>query len=558
MGLEKLKLIVFDLDYTLWPFWVDTHVSPPFKKGSNGTITDSAGTRITCYPHVPEVLKNLYEEGYTMAIASRTTELKGACQLIQLFGWEKYFRHKEIFPGGKVTHFNNIKSQSGVEFDDMIFFDDEQRNIRDISELGVVSILVKDGVSKAEIEEGKKRLTATFDISYDLLKYSLFHRLHSKIYPFPTISMDDKNIELVLQGNSEFTKNHYKVLAQDEGNVFFSPISIHAILSVVSQGAAGNTKNDLANTLNVPDVKVAAEGYKDIMSRLNSVLRPSHFLCDIQSLDFDKNIEAAKTINSWVLNKTKDKIKDLIDSKDLDKSTRLVLVNAIYFKGKWAEPFDAANTKTEKFYLDGTRINFVYVQMMHLNTKFHFKNDETLGAKVLELHYINKDVSMIIILPNERDGIKKLEEKLAQTDLTKITEHMYRPEVNVSLPKIMIEQTIDLKDSLTELGLGDMFTDTADFSGMLESPEALCVSKVVHKAFIEVNEEGSEAAAASAMAMKGIQCFWTAPTPEEFLVDHPFIVILGTKKTSEDRLILFYGRILQPDQHSCGSGLNVI
>ncbi|KAG5883832.1 hypothetical protein JTB14_033753 [Gonioctena quinquepunctata] len=342
------------------------------------------------------------------------------------------------------------------------------------------------------------------------------------VYPSPPITMADKSTELVLHGNSEFTKNLYKVLARREGNVFFSPISIHAILSLASQGAAGNTKNDLAKTLNVPDVKVAAEGYKDIMSRLNSIadvtllmankvflmdtyklrdtfktIVTSHFLSEVQSLDFAQNTEAAKTINTWVLEKTKDKIKDLIDSDDLDRDTRLVLVNAIYFKGKWAEPFDAAYTKTEKFYLDGTDSNTIDVQMMHLKKKFYFKNDETLDAKVLEMSYTNKDISMIIILPNERDGIKKLEEKLAQTDLTKITENMYMPEVIVSLPKFKIEQTIDLQDSLTELGLGDMFTDSADFSGMLDSPEQLCVSKVVQKAFIEVNEEGAEAAAAT-------------------------------------------------------------
>ncbi|XP_023027244.1 magnesium-dependent phosphatase 1 [Leptinotarsa decemlineata] len=159
MGLEKLKLIVFDLDYTLWPFWVDTHVNPPFKKEPSGTITDSLGTKVTCYPQVPEVLKNLHEEGYILAVASRTSEIKGARQLIQLFGWDKYFKYKEIFPGKKVTHFNNIKSQSGLEFDEMIFFDDEMRNIHDINDLGVVSIFVEKGVSKAVIEEGKRQFS---------------------------------------------------------------------------------------------------------------------------------------------------------------------------------------------------------------------------------------------------------------------------------------------------------------------------------------------------------------------------------------------------------------
>ncbi|XP_074031214.1 leukocyte elastase inhibitor isoform X7 [Leptinotarsa decemlineata] len=370
----------------------------------------------------------------------------------------------------------------------------------------------------------------------------------------------------VLKGSSDFTKNLYKILSRGEGNVFFSPISIHAILSLASQGAGGATKDALTSALNVPDIKVAAEGYKAIMSRLNNIAEvtlhmankvflkenyklqeafqsivTSHFLSEVDLVNFAENIKAAKTINSWVEQKTNNKIKDLIDSGDLDSDTRLVLVNAIYFKGKWAEPFNPSQTKTEKFYLDGTEHNTVDVQMMHLKKKFYFKIDETLDAKVLELPYTNKDISMLIILPNDKNGIAKLEEKLSQTDLTKITENMYRPEVMVSLPKFKIEQTIDLKDSLTELGLGNMFSDTADFSGMLDSSEPLCVSKVVQKAFIEVNEEGAEAAAATGNIVRRKMC--GRDLPEEFLADHPFFIINCGDKRS---LIMFECRVLNP------------
>ncbi|KAJ8959454.1 hypothetical protein NQ318_022147 [Aromia moschata] len=141
-------------DYTLWPFWVDTHVYPPFKKKSGGTITDSYGIDVTCYPEVPEVLKTLHDEGYTLAVASRTWEIKGAKQLVELFSWNKYFTYKEIFPGSKTTHFNNIKKQSGVDFKEMMFFDDEQRNVHDISRMGVVSVFVTDGVSRKVVEDG--------------------------------------------------------------------------------------------------------------------------------------------------------------------------------------------------------------------------------------------------------------------------------------------------------------------------------------------------------------------------------------------------------------------
>ncbi|XP_015126383.1 magnesium-dependent phosphatase 1 [Diachasma alloeum] len=154
MSEKKPKLLVFDLDYTLWPFWVDTHVTPPFKKGKNNAIVDAHGQNIRYYEQVPDVLKKLHDEGYELGVASRTSEIKGAFQLLNLFGWEKYFKYKEIYPGCKVSHFNKIRKASGVDFEDMIFFDDEHRNIRDLTEAGVLSILVKNGVTHEVVKEG--------------------------------------------------------------------------------------------------------------------------------------------------------------------------------------------------------------------------------------------------------------------------------------------------------------------------------------------------------------------------------------------------------------------
>ncbi|KAJ8919822.1 hypothetical protein NQ315_006351 [Exocentrus adspersus] len=141
------------VDYTLWPFWVDTHVYPPFRKKPDGKILDSYGTTIRCYPEVPEVLEKLHCEGYALAVASRTPEIEAAKQLMSLFGWEKYFKYKQIFPGCKVAHFNKIKEQSGLDFSEMMFFDDENRNIRDVNELGVTAVLVKNGVSKKVVDD---------------------------------------------------------------------------------------------------------------------------------------------------------------------------------------------------------------------------------------------------------------------------------------------------------------------------------------------------------------------------------------------------------------------
>ncbi|KAJ8940168.1 hypothetical protein NQ318_019377 [Aromia moschata] len=331
---------------------------------------------------------------------------------------------------------------------------------------------------------------------------------------------ENKALRSVLQGNGEFTKNLYKVLARESGNVFFSPISIHAILSLASQGSANQTKAAFTEVLKVPDLKVAAEGYKDVMTHLNSVndvtllianklflkenyklqkefnsIATEHFFAEVQLLDFVKSEAAAKSINDWVEEKTNNKIKDLIDSGDLDESTR-----------------------------DDETIN---VDMMHISEKFFYKNDENLDAKVLELPYVNNSLSLIVILPNKRNGISELEEKLAGTDLTKITENI----------------------SLTEIGLGDIFSRNANFSAMLDSPEELYVSKVVQKAFIEVNEEGVEAAAATGAIKRVLRC---ANFPEKFIADSPFVVILAAKgkihkyNGFSEHQLLFYGKITNP------------
>ncbi|GFW60398.1 magnesium-dependent phosphatase 1 [Trichonephila clavipes] len=151
--MSRPKLIVFDLDYTLWPFWVDTHVTGPFRKDKNNRIVDASGKKIKCYPDVPGILQKLKNDGYILGIASRTEWPEGAKKLIQLFDWEKYFTYKEIYPGRKTTHFERMHKASEINYSDMLFFDDEQRNILDLKRVGVTSILVPDGVNKHIIEE---------------------------------------------------------------------------------------------------------------------------------------------------------------------------------------------------------------------------------------------------------------------------------------------------------------------------------------------------------------------------------------------------------------------
>lgn len=150
--IDDLDLIVFDLDYTLWPFFVDCS-DPPFKK-SEKHIVDACGGKVKPYPHSTDILKKLSALGYKIAIASRTPAIKDACELIKLFGWKQYIDYQQIYPGCKVTHFNEFKKQSGIPFDRMLFFDDEERNIADINRIGSVSILVDSGVNNYVVEKG--------------------------------------------------------------------------------------------------------------------------------------------------------------------------------------------------------------------------------------------------------------------------------------------------------------------------------------------------------------------------------------------------------------------
>ncbi|KAJ8913537.1 hypothetical protein NQ315_017088 [Exocentrus adspersus] len=376
------------------------------------------------------------------------------------------------------------------------------------------------------------------------------------------LAQEDKEVQAVLQANDKFTENLYSILARKPGNVFFSPISVHAILSLAYQGAKGKTLEAFTKALNLPDGRVAATGYKDIMTRLNSVenvtlriadklflqesfklqqsfkiVAVNQFLSEVELLNFKEPAPAAASINSWVEKETNHKIKDLVNPADINDDTTLILVNAIYFKGKWAESFDVKNTKTEKFYLNDDDTQVLLQE-----------RPEALDAQVLELPYANRDISLIVVLPNKRDGIEELEKNLAKIDLARITDDMYKAKVKVALPKFKIEQTIDLMSPLTELGLGVMFSPDADLSGIIETPDPLHVSKIIQKAFIEVNEEGAEAAAATETGISTTaQVDDSTTSLKTVLVDHPFDIFL-VQQVGPLVEVLFAGRVNLPEE----------
>ncbi|KAH9522769.1 Magnesium-dependent phosphatase 1 [Dermatophagoides farinae] len=151
--IDDLKLIVFDLDYTLWPFWVDTHVTPPFHR--NGKyVYDVHGALVKYYPEVPAILERLKSLGYMIGIASRTSAIQEANDLLQLLKWNHWIDYKQIYPGCKIQHLTQLSKQSGCQFDQIIFFDDEQRNIIDLKRINVCSILVNNGMTFKLLNEG--------------------------------------------------------------------------------------------------------------------------------------------------------------------------------------------------------------------------------------------------------------------------------------------------------------------------------------------------------------------------------------------------------------------
>ncbi|KAG8330018.1 serine-type endopeptidase inhibitor activity protein [Homalodisca vitripennis] len=292
-----------------------------------------------------------------------------------------------------------------------------------------------------------------------------------------------------------------------------------------------------------------------------------YFLSPAESVDFMKDTENARVhINSWVEDQTNKKITNLLAPGILSCDTRLVLVNAIHFKANWSKQFQEKDTKEQPFHVSKTKS--VPIQMMNIKKKFGFVHDKDLEAKILELEYEGGHFRMLVILPDEIDGLAKLEEKLEKVNLSDKIKYMQQPTVTVALPKFKMEETMDLNDILKSMGVETMFSQKANFSGISDVP--LVVSKVVQKAFVEVNEKGTEAAAATGENSRGIihRCVvvhrhgsvaqWISgqsplchphnldieEEPEEFIADHPFAFVISHNPSSS---VLFVARFSNPD-----------
>ncbi|XP_018616271.1 leukocyte elastase inhibitor isoform X2 [Scleropages formosus] len=354
------------------------------------------------------------------------------------------------------------------------------------------------------------------------------------------------------------------------GNVFISPLSITSALAMVYLGARGRTAEQMAKALCLnPDTDIH-RGLQMFLSDINKPAAPyllklanrlygektynflkefldstqKFFHADLVALDFVGAAEETRDqINRWVEDQTEGKIKDLLKPGTVTSTTRLALVNAIYFKGNWLHMFDVKDTKEMLFKINQDESK--PVQMMFQKKKFPFSYIHEYGLQILELPYVGEELSMFILLPQESsDGsfsLQKLEKELTLEKLNEWTERNNMDtstDINVHLPKFKLEDDYKLNEPLGCLGMTDVFDGAlADLSGM-NGQGGLFLSTVVHKSFIEVNEEGTEAAAATA----GLVAFCMF-REEHFVADHPFLFFIRHNKSKS---ILFLGQFSSP------------
>jgi serpin B len=379
-----------------------------------------------------------------------------------------------------------------------------------------------------------------------------------------------EDLGALVTGNTGFAFDLYRQVKESTtgGNLVFSPISISAALAMTYAGARGETEKQMANVLHfqlpqgqlhpafsalLSSLKEAKgcelpmanalwgqKGYKFLQPFLN--VMNTYYEGDFKELDFAAGPGPSRlTINLGVEAKTRQKIRDLLQPFDITARTRLVITNAIYFKGSWMTKFDPDETRDASFEQEGG--NVLTVPMMNRTGSFNYGADQS--SQFLELPYAGDRLSMLILLPRQGVGLAGLERSLTGDNVRKWRASMKNDEVIVFIPKFKITARFDLKDPLAAMGMRDAFVDgKADFSGMAGEPD-LYISKVIHKAFVEVNEAGTEAAAATAVTTNLAMSLEPAHPREQpvFRADHPFIFAVLDGRSGS---ILFLGRVMNP------------
>lgn len=374
---------------------------------------------------------------------------------------------------------------------------------------------------------------------------------------------------------------YHEITKTEDGNIFFSPFSISSALGMTYAGAQGNTASEMSRALHFPEDHTAlhpglqalvegveargkATGCEMAVANALWCQKGYEFIPDFQSLiktyygggfqevDFIEKAareEARLKINGWVEDRTKDRIKDLIPEGVLSAKSRLVLTNAIYFKGTWSREFKEKATRPAPFYSPQGEIK---APLMSQEAVFGFMQDETV--QMLEMTYgeISKSdsgdttsrLSMLVMLPVDKAGLEALENNLTLEGLNDRISRMYKGKVRVFFPKYEMTLNLTLNKMLVDMGMPKAFSDDAEFFGISDPNKELPlkISAVLHKAFVKVNEEGTEAAAATAVVMRTVTTSMPPPPPV-FRADHPFLFFIRDMETGT---ILFMGRVADP------------
>jgi serpin B len=379
-------------------------------------------------------------------------------------------------------------------------------------------------------------------------------------------AVDEKtDTQQVVTAINSLALDLYPKISKGDENLFFSPYSISAALAMTYAGARGETAAQMAKTLHfsAEGKKLASEfgtlnasldrsagksgcqlhvanglwaqkGFPFLREYRDIIVQAYHG--QLADLDFQKTPEAARaTINKAVTEQTKGKIVDLLPPGSIGELTRMVLTNAIYFKGQWADVFDKRETQLRPFtLLDGSK-----VQVPMMSNMKSYRYAEAEGIQILDLWYKGQEFSMIVFLPKEPAGLVPLEQTLTAAKLSKFCGMLFPTRVLVSLPRFTVKTpSYQLGRILASMGMPDAFGTKADFSG-IDGQKDLRLQDVFHKAFVNVDEAGTEAAAATAaVAMLGMQSLRT-----EFTADHPFLFVIRHNPTN---CILFMGRLTKP------------
>ena len=369
-----------------------------------------------------------------------------------------------------------------------------------------------------------------------------------------------QDTEIMVDVNNQFALEFYSELitqSDDNDNIFFSPVSISTAFAILYEGAEGNTSSEMQKIFGFEeDESKRREGFASMQQSLNPQdkqynLRLANALwldkgfiplpeytntaekyydSNAESLDFSSG-NAVDAINNWTSEKTEGKIEKLFEN--LDSGTRMVITNAIYFKGTWVHQFDPERTRDRQFWLneeESVMVPTMDLPRTHLN---YFREQD--GTQILEIPYKGEDISMLILLPERIGGLGEIEKSLTPEKIFQWRSNLKNTHIAVSLPKFTMETDYNLKKLLFEMGLADVFSPAdADLTGISDA-KGLFVGQAIHKAFVDVNEEGTEAAAATGVAM--LQSGFS------FRANHPFLFAIQDNNTDQ---ILFMGRVMDP------------